>query len=174
VEIVYDILKITLPALLVMITAWLVIRHMLHNDEDRRRHELLLKTVKTITPVRFQAYERIILFLERISPESLIMRTTIPEMTAQQLHSALLSTVRSEYEHNLSQQIYMSNEAWEMVKNARGTVVRIINNVASQLPQTASGEELSRLLLEEVMDMDTEPCHTAINFVKAEIARLMT
>jgi hypothetical protein len=52
--------------------------------------------------------------------------------------------------------------------------VRIINNVASQLPQTASGEELSRLLLEEVMDMDTEPCHTAINFVKAEIARLMT
>lgn len=169
----YDILKITLPAVLVLITAWLIIRNMLRNEQNSRRQELLLQTIKTITPVKLQAYERIILFLERISPESLIMRTARPEMTAQQLHSALLSTVRSEYEHNLSQQIYMSNESWEMVKNARGTVVKIINNIASQLPQTATGEELSRLLLEEVMDMDAEPCREAINFVKAELARFM-
>jgi hypothetical protein len=172
-ETFYDILRITLPALLVMITAWLVIRHMLRDYQDGRRQDLLLQTVKTITPVKLQAYERIILLLERISPESLIMRTARPEMTAQQLHAELISNVRAEYEHNLSQQIYMSNDAWEMVKNARGTVVKLINNVASQLPKTASGEELSRLLLEEVMDMDTEPCRTAINFIKAEIARLM-
>jgi hypothetical protein len=172
-ETFFDILKITLPALLVMITAWFVIRHMLRDDRDRRRQELLLQTVKTITPVRLQAYERIILLLERISPESLIMRTARPGMTAQQLHAELISNVRAEYEHNLSQQIYMSNEAWEMVKNARGTVVKVINNVASQLPPAASGEELSRLLLEEVMDMETEPCRTAISFIKAEVARLM-
>lgn len=168
-----EILKITLPALLVMITAWLVIGHMLRDDRDRRRQELLLQTVKTITPVRLQAYERIILLLERISPESLIMRTSRPGMTAQQLHAELISNVRAEYEHNLSQQIYMSNESWEMVKNARGTVVKLINNVASQLPQAATGEELSRLLLEEVMDMDAEPCRTPISFIKAEVARLM-
>lgn len=172
-ETLYNILMITLPALLVMITAWLVIRHMLRDDQDRRRQELLLQTMKTITPVRLQAYERAVLFLERISPESLILRTVRPEMTAQQLQAALVTSIRSEYEHNLSQQIYMSNEAWEMVKNARGTIVRMINSVASQLPPTATGDELSRLLLEEVMDMDTEPCRTAINFVKAEIARLM-
>jgi hypothetical protein len=172
-ETVYEILKITLPALLVMITAWLVIRHMLQDDQDRRRQDLLLQTVKTITPVKLQAYERIVLFLERISPESLIMRTVKPEMTAQQLNSALISNVRSEYEHNLSQQIYMSNEAWEMVKNAKGTVVRIINTIATQLPPAATGEELSRLLIEEVMDMDAEPCHAALNFVKAELGRIM-
>jgi hypothetical protein len=165
-EILYEILKITLPALL-------VIRSMLRDDQDRRRQELLLQTVKTITPVKLQAYERIILFLERISPESLIMRIARPEQTAQQLHSDLISTIRSEYEHNLSQQIYMSNEAWEMVKNARGTVVKLINNVATQLPPTATGEELSRLLIEEVLDMDSEPCRAAIDFVKAELARVM-
>ncbi len=168
-----EILKILLPALLVMITAWLVIRNMLRDDQDRRRQDLLLQTVKTVTPVRLQAYERVVLFLERISPESLIMRTARPDMTAQQLHSALITNVRSEYEHNLSQQIYISNEAWELVKNARGTVVKIINGVASKLPPGAAGEELSRLLLEEVMDLDTEPCRTAINYIKSETARIM-
>jgi len=172
-ETFYDILKITLPALLVMITAWLVIRHMLQDDQDRRRQDLLLQTVKTITPVKLQAYERIVLFLERISPESLIMRTAKPDMTAMQLHSTLISNIRSEFEHNLSQQIYMSNEAWEMVKNAKGTVVRVINTIATQLPPTATGEELSRSLIEEVMDMDTEPCRAALNFVKAELGRIM-
>ncbi|MGB8357210.1 MAG: hypothetical protein WCD55_01205 [Bacteroidales bacterium] len=172
-ETFYDILKITLPALLVMITAWLVIRHMLQDDQDRRRQDLLLQTVKTITPVKLQAYERIVLFLERISPESLIMRTAKPDMTAMQLHSVLISNIRSEFEHNLSQQIYMSNEAWEMVKNAKGTVVRVINSIATQLPPTATGEELSRSLIEEVMDMDTEPCRAALNFVKAELGRIM-
>ncbi len=168
-----DIIKILIPALLVMVTAWLVIRNMLRDDQDRRRQDLLLQTVKTITPVRLQAYERVVLFLERISPESLIMRTAQPGMNAQQLHSALVTSVRSEYEHNLSQQIYMSNEAWEMVKNARGTVVRMINGVAAQLPPAATGEELSRLLIEEVMDMDTEPCRAAISYLKSELARIM-
>ena len=168
-----EILKILLPALLVMITAWLVIRNMLRDDQDRRRQDLLLQTVKTITPVKLQAYERIVLFLERITPESLIMRTAKPEMTAQQLQSVLVSNIRSEYEHNLSQQIYMSHEAWEMVKNARGTVVRLVNSVASQLPPAATGEELSRMLLEEVMEMDAEPTKTAISYIKSELARIM-
>jgi hypothetical protein len=172
-EIVYEIIKITIPALMVMITAWFVLRNMLRNDSDRKRQELLLQTVKTITPVRLQAYERIILFLERISPESLIMRNAKNSQSVQQLHSELITSVRSEYEHNLSQQIYMSNEAWEMVKNARGMVVRIINNIAAKLPPTAAGEELSRQLIEEVMEMDSEPCRAAIDFVKAELARVM-
>jgi len=168
-----EILKITIPALLVMLTAWLVIKNMLHDDQERRRQDLLLQTVKTITPVRLQAYERVVLFLERISPESLIIRTARTEMTAQQLQSALVTAVRSEYEHNLSQQIYMSSEAWEMVKNARGTIVRLINSVASQLPPTATGEELSRMLLEEVVEMDTEPTRTAIAYIKSELARII-
>lgn len=168
-----ELLKIFIPALLVMLTAWLVIRSMLHDDQERRRQDLLLQTVKTVTPVRLQAYERVVLFLERITPESLIMRTARQDMTAQQMQSALVSGVRSEYEHNLSQQIYMSNEAWEMVKNARGTVVRLVNSVAAKLPPNATGEELSRMLLEEVMEMDSEPTKTAIAYIKSELARIM-
>lgn len=168
-----EILKITLPALLVLITAYVVIRNMLKNDQDRRHQDALLQTVKTITPVKLQAYERIVLFLERISPESLIMRVAKPDQSAQQLHTLLVTGIRSEYEHNLSQQIYMSNDAWEVVKNARGNVVNLINSTASRLPSSASGEELSRLLIEEVMEMDKEPCRIAIDFLKAELARII-
>lgn len=172
-ETVYEIIKITLPALLVMITTWLVIRSMLNDERDRRRNELLLQTVKTITPVRLQAYERVILFLERISPESLIMRSANPELNSRQLHALLITTIRNEFEHNLSQQIYISNEAWEMVRSARGTVVNLINNIASGLPAGATGEELSRTIIEEVMDMESEPCKLAIDFIKAELKRIM-
>lgn len=168
-----EILKITLPALLVLITAALVIHNMLRNDQDRRRQDLLLQTTRTITPVRLQAYERVVLLLERISPESLLIRIASPGMTAHQLQSELLSSIRSEYEHNLSQQIYMSNEAWELVKSARGTIVRLINSVATQLPAGAAGEELARLLLDEMVEMESEPTRQAIAFIKSELARVM-
>jgi len=123
---VFDILKITLPALIVFLTAWLVLRFMIKNDQEKRRQELVLQNSRTIVPVKLQAYERIVLFLERISLESMLVRVSAPGMSVQQLHSALIGTIRSEFEHNLSQQIYMSPQAWEVVRNARSNMVKII------------------------------------------------
>jgi len=167
-----EILKITLPALLVLITAYLVIYNMLKDERERRHQEITMQTVKVITPVKLQAYERAVLFLERIKPESLLLRVGNSDLSARQLHSILLSTIRSEFEHNLSQQIYMSNEAWEMVKNARNTIVRIINNIANELPPAATGEELSRTLIEEMMELENDPLRLSIDFIKAEFARI--
>jgi len=127
-ETFYDILKITIPALLVMITAWLLLRSLMKNDQDKRRQELILQTSRTVTPIKLQAYERIVLFLERISLESMLVRISSPGMSASQLHSALVTTIRSEFEHNLSQQIYMSPQAWEVVRNARSSMIKIINS----------------------------------------------
>jgi len=172
-ETFFDILKITIPALLVLITAYLIISKTLSNDQDRRRQEAALQNVKLITPVKLQAYERVVLLLERISPESLVMRINKPDLSAQQLHGVLINTIRSEYEHNLSQQIYMSNEAWQMVNNARSSVVRIINSVAAEVPPTASGSELSRQIIESMIDMDSDPCRIAIDFIKTELARVI-
>lgn len=172
-ETTLEILKITLPALLVLLTAYLVISKTLKNDQDRRRQEAALQNAKIVTPVKLQAYERVVLLLERISPESLVMRVSKPDISSQQMHGLLINTIRNEYEHNLSQQIYMSNEAWQMVNNARGTVVKMINNVAAQLPPTASGAELSRQLLEEMIEMESDPCRTAIDFIKTEVGRMI-
>ena len=169
----FDILKITIPAVIVFLTAWVLLRNMIRNDQDKRRQELIMQNSRTILPIRLQAYERIVLFLERISLESLLVRTNESGMSAVQLHSALLSTIRSEFEHNLSQQVYMSQQAWEVVKNARSNTIKTINTEFEKTPQTASGLEFSKQLLERMMELDKEPTKTAIEYIKNEIARLL-
>ncbi len=141
-EILTDILKITIPALIVFFTAWILLKNMIRNDQDKRRQEIILQNAKTVTPIKLQAYERIVLFLERISMESLLLRVSMSDMSAEQLHSALLTTIRSEFEHNLSQQIYMSPQAWEVVKNARSNTIKIINSESEKIKGSASAIEL--------------------------------
>lgn len=172
-ETLSDILKITIPALLVLITALLLLRNMIRNDQDKRKQELILQNSRTVIPIKLQAYERIVLFLERISLESLLVRVSSPGMTAGQLHSALLTTIRSEFEHNLSQQIYMSPQAWEVVRNARSNTIKIINSSFEKIPQTASGMDLSKNLLETVMEMEKEPTRAAIDYIKGEVGRMI-
>jgi hypothetical protein len=168
-----EILKIVLPALLVLITAYLVLAKTITNDQDRRRQEAALQNVKIVTPIKLQAYERVVLLLERISPESLVMRVNKPDLTAQQLHGLLITTIRNEYEHNLSQQIYVSNEAWQMVTNARVSVVRLINGCAAEIPPTAYGTDLSRKIIEDAVEIEPDPCRIAIDFIKAEVGRIV-
>ncbi|MDP4223720.1 MAG: hypothetical protein Q8868_10435 [Bacteroidota bacterium] len=172
-EIVSDILKITIPALLVFLTAWILLRNMIRNDQDKRRQEIILQDSRTVTPIKLQAYERIVLFLERISMESLLVRVNTPDMSAAQLHSTLLTTIRNEFEHNLSQQIYMSPQAWEVVKNARSNTVKIINNEAETMKPDASAIDLSKQLLGRVMELEKEPTRVAIEFIKQEVSRMI-
>ena len=171
-ETVFDILKITIPALLVLLTTWLLLRNMIKNDQNKRRQELILQNNKTITPIRLQAYERVVLFLERISLESLIVRVSNPDMTATQLHTALLNTIRSEFEHNLSQQIYMSAQAWEVVRSAKSNMIKTINSEADKLTPTSTGMDLTKRLFDQLMKLDKEPTRVAIDFLKGEIARI--
>jgi hypothetical protein len=172
-EVLLDILQITVPSLLVFLTAWVLLRNMIRNDQDKRRQELILQNSRTVTPIRLQAYERVVLFLERISLESLLVRTNSPGMSAAQLHSALLNSIRSEFEHNLSQQIYMTQQAWEVVNNARSNTIKIINTEFERAPQSATGIEYSRQLLEKVMEIEKEPTKTAVEYIKNEVSRMM-
>jgi hypothetical protein len=172
-EILTDILKITIPALIVFFTAWILLKNMIRNDQDKRRQEVILQNAKTVTPIKLQAYERIVLFLERISMESLLVRVSMSDMSAGQLHSALLATIRSEFEHNLSQQIYMTPQAWEVVKNARSNTIKIINSEAEKIKGDASAMEFSKQLLTKVMELEKEPTRVAIDFIKSEVGRMI-
>lgn len=171
-EIFADILMITIPALIVFLTSYFLLKNMIRNDQDKRRQEMILQSTRTVTPIKLQAYERIVLFLERISLESMLLRVSTSGMTAAQLHSVLLSTIRSEFEHNLSQQIYMSQQAWEVARSARSNMIKIINSEAEKLPPDSTAIELSRHLLEKIMELDKEPTQAAIEFIKAEAGRM--
>lgn len=170
---IYDILLITIPSLIVFLTSFFLVRNLLRNDQEKRKQEIILQGNRTITPIRLQAYERLVLFLERISLESLLIRVHASGMTASQLHSALLTSIRNEFEHNLSQQIYVSAKAWEVVKNARSNLLKLINTEFEKLPENTSGIEFSRKLLERVMELDKEPTKVAVEFLKNEVGSLI-
>ncbi|MCD4769725.1 MAG: hypothetical protein K8R35_06110 [Bacteroidales bacterium] len=172
-EIAKEILLVTIPALLVLITTYIIIRKMVENDRDKRRSEIILQNSSTITPIRLQAYERLTLFLERISIEALIMRTNKAGLTTKELQAAILSSIRSEFDHNLSQQIYITPQAWEVLKNAKTNTIKIVNTSAEKIPPNATGSDFSKYLLEALMEIDKEPSRVAIDFLKSEVARMM-
>jgi hypothetical protein len=172
-EAVAEIVKITIPSLIVFFTAFFLLKNMIRNDQDKRRQEILLQNARTVTPIKLQAYERMVLYLERISLESLLVRVSTPEMSASELQSAMLTAIRSEFEHNLSQQIYISPQAWEVVKNARSNTIKMINNEADKVKESAPSIEFSRQLLSAIMGMDKEPTRVAIDFIKAEVAAII-
>jgi hypothetical protein len=167
-----EILKYTLPALIVFLTSYMLSRKFLEKDLKLKKIDLLFRNEQYILPIRLQAYERLALFLERISPESLLMRTNRPGMTSRQLHTELLAVIRSEFEHNLTQQIYISRESWEMIRNARSNLINIINMAAKNIEPESPSITLSRTILEEIMDKEESPTATAVDFIKKEISGL--
>ncbi|HAN00072.1 MAG TPA: hypothetical protein DCQ26_15845 [Marinilabiliales bacterium] len=167
-----DILKITIPALLVFATAWLVLYKFIGNENKNRKVQVLLDNQKVITPIRLQAYERMVLFLERISPQSLVIRTQKQNMTNLDLQNALLKNIRSEFEHNMAHQLYISDKAWEMVKTAKENVIKTINQNAIKVKPDAPAIQLSKSVLEKMMEYDTDPTQKALDYLKSEIRQL--
>ncbi len=117
-------------------------------DQKRREHELRKANATTITPVRLRAYERLMLVLERTSPSQLILQTIKPGMTNLELHQQLLHNVREEFGHNLSQQIYVSNELWTAVISARESLIQLINICSSQLQAGNNASELAERIIQ--------------------------
>ncbi len=168
----WEILKIILPALIVFITAYFLFRDMLENNQRQREFEFKVLHAEKITPVRLQAYERLTLFLERITPQSLLVRLEPFSLTVADYHQQLLRTIRQEYEHNLSQQIYVSPILWETIRGAKEQLNGIINKAADGLDPQGSGILLSKKIFESYMEEDKPPVTIALNELKKEVGRL--
>ncbi len=165
-----EILKYTLPSVVVFATAYYGIKMFLDREDKNKKFEIVANRQKIITPMRLQAYERVILFLERISPESLILRVQEAGISAKELQIMMLHNIRTEFEHNLSQQIYISNEAWEMVKMAKENMVKLVNIAATRVEAETSAMELSRVILDMFLQVENPPLVVAIEKVKKEIS----
>ena len=168
-----EIIKYTLPSLVVFFTAYFIIRSFLQNMQEKQRLDLVRDNQKIITPIRLQAYERMTLLLERLSPESLIMRTNQPGMKAKDLQSELLSSIRSEFEHNLSQQVYLSIKAWDVIKGARANLLKLINTAADHVGPNADALALSKAILEAEMEMERSPTRIALDYIKKELEQFL-
>ena len=168
-EVFLEILKYTFPALLMLLLTYLILSNFVDNEEKRRVYQIKKTNQKNALPIPLQAFEPLSLFLERITPSSLLVRHSSANLTVKQYQQVLLKAIRDEFEYNLSQQIYVSDEAWRMVVTAKSATVSIINNIAGKLPDNLPGVELSKKVLEETMEMNQFPTRAAINFLKQEI-----
>ncbi|MFI5135644.1 MAG: hypothetical protein ACHQD9_07305, partial [Chitinophagales bacterium] len=104
---VLDILKYVVPSIITFLTAYVVLKLFLGGEKDRKELEVRAAHYKDALPIRLGAYERLTLLLERITPTNLLQRVNKPGMTSLDLQKALISNIRMEFEHNLSQQIYV-------------------------------------------------------------------
>lgn len=166
-----ELLKIIIPALIVFLTSFYLLKNFLDNETRKKMMELKSANKELLTPIRLQAYERVVLFLERISPNSLVMRVNRPTLSSKQLHIELVAAVRAEFEHNLSQQIYMSTGAWDMVKNAKEEITKLINLVAMKVPENTPGGELAQLIVDSASKLNKLPTTLAIEYIKKEIGQ---
>ena len=167
-----EILKYTLPALIVFVTAYLLIRVNLQNEEKRRRYEMSRDKKESILPLRLQAYERLILFLERISPEALVTRVSRQDLNVSQTFNELVSAIRTEFEHNLVQQTYISSQAWDMVKIAKNNMIKLVTESAKELKPANNGMLLNRQIIENSNEMNGSPVLPAIEYLKKEVREL--
>jgi len=162
---------IILGIVYVMMNGFLeAMKKMFMEEFRRRKDETKSLNHATIAPMRIQAYERMILFLERISPSNLVMRVHHSGITAHELHAELIKTIRSEYEHNLSQQVYLSIGAWEMIKTAKEETAKIINISAEKTPASASGLDFGQNVISISSQLKKLPTEVAIEYLKKEFA----
>lgn len=166
-----ELLKYIVPSLVVLATAYFLLKMFLDKETEKTQIQMRLDLQKVTIPVRMQAYERLVLLLERIEPAGLLVRNNMPGLTATQFQSALIQAVRSEFDHNLSQQLYVSTKAWELVRNAREETIKRINTAAMKLNSEATSTDLASLILINDMDSDQSPVKAALDLLKSE-ARL--
>lgn len=166
------VIQITLPAAIVLYGVYLIIKTFLQKEFEKRAIEIQLKNKELILPTRLQAYERVCLLLERIAPANLVPRVNTPEFNSGFLHARLLSEIRDELNHNLSQQVYMSDQAWELTKHAVQEVTTIINHSAKNIDPEAKGIELVKAIFDQMVSRDEDAIATALTFVKNEIRKI--
>ena len=171
-NIVLEVLLVLVTGAAVFLTAYFLLKMFFQNESKKREFEHKTQNLKLVLPIRLQAYERIVMFLERISPNSLAIRLQVPGMEALQLQKEMLSLIRAEFEHNVSQQIYMSKEAWDIACSAKENVVKIINLSAQNVAPNAPAMQLSQLMMDAWSKINPTPTHTAIVFIKSEIKQL--
>ncbi len=158
------------PAIITGGIAYLFFKKHTKNEEGRRRYLIQKEAQKTALPLRLQAYERMALFLERINPSSLLLRVSPINNDKQQYQQLLVANIEQEFEHNLSQQIYISDECWNVIKTAKSTTIQIIRSTADKT-EIEDADKLREIILTSLLEK-ASPSDTGMAFIKNEVGEL--
>ncbi|HMC00281.1 MAG TPA: hypothetical protein VKN14_04490 [Flavobacteriaceae bacterium] len=170
IEKILEMFLYAVPALITGMIAYYFFKEHTKNEDGRRRY-LLHKDMKvTAMPMRLQAYERMTLFLERITPSKLLIRIAPSSSNKEDYERLLISSIEQEFEHNLSQQIYLSDECWNIITAAKNATIQLIRK-ASLLQKTKTANKLREVILQEMLEKRA-PSDAALSFIKKEVSEL--
>lgn len=172
-DVLLEILKYILPAVIVFIGVYFILQNFFENEQQKLDRLARKDTTKQLIPIRLQASERIVLYLERIHLSNLVMRMPHnKETSAKELQKKMLATIRQEYEHNMVQQLYIPSNTWKMVIVAKEESIKVINTCAEKLAKDATAMDLSQFILKVMSQSKHSPTEVAIEAVKREVRYL--
>ena len=173
-SILLEICKYVLPSLVVFFLSQR--QYKLFFEAEHRNRMLTFKKEqsKTLLPIQLQAYERCILLLERVSLDQLVVRVFRPELTVNQLKQALVQELQAEFNHNVSQQLYISAQSWELIQQIKQELLGLINITARELDADGSGFDLSKNIIEKVSTLSEDPTIRGLKFLKKEFELIYT
>lgn len=167
-EIFLEIVKYIIPALITFLVCYTMLKQFFDNEQQKRLVEMKATNSRTMEPLRLQAYERLILLMERLSPENLVLRVHKPGISATQLKVDLINEINTEFNHNISQQLFVSVQCWQVIRTVKEEMVNIINTAYADLGNNAVGLDLSKTIFETIIKMEEVPTHKALIFLKKE------
>ncbi len=168
-----EVLKYILPSLVVLLASWLATEKQMKNEDARRNFELRKQSQKVVSAVRLQAYERFTLYLERLDPSRMLLRLDLNGINCRQLQQQLLQIVRNEFDHNLSQQIYIGDEVWASIVFAKEEMLRFVNTCAQQFAASDDAMPMAKLLVTSYSMNGETPTQRALAMLKEEVRTIM-
>ncbi len=167
-----ELLKYIIPALLVLIVTYLLLHRFFKNENERRSLELKKANLQIVTPTRLRAYERLTLLLERINPNNMLVNKIENTVDYLDFQATILSDIRREFEHNASQQIYVSESLWEDIEEARENLVQLVNAAASQCKLGDPATKLAAIVIEVYNTPEETALDAALRALKDEAKQL--
>ena len=167
---IFEVVKYILPSIVVAAVSMYFLKAFFEEQKIKRYHEEKMSTKKESLPIRLQAYERLSLLLERITLVSLARRVPANINSTELYKHVLIKQVNDEYDHNVSQQIYVTPTLWKLINTAKNATIVIINQTHSNLEEGASINDFMNLLISADSNEDN-PIKLAMGFLKEEISK---
>jgi hypothetical protein len=168
-----DVIKFTLAGVGVVYVAFYLFKPYLDKAESLQLMELKKVISSQTLPLRLQAYERIVLFVERVNPANMLIRLSGAGVSAAEMHAVVVSEIRNEYQHNISQQIYVSDRAWTIVKRVKDDTLSVVTNAVKGLPEEATSLDLSKTILAHLSHLADNPYDIALKIIREDMEGLL-
>ena len=167
---IIELLAYTLPSLITGGVAYYLFQAYFNDQQNTRKWLLQKEAKKDALPLRLQAYERMTLFLERISLNKLLVRISPISQDRNDYENYVIAQIEQEFEHNLTQQIYISDQCWIVISTAKNATIQTIRK-ANMSEKITSADKLREVILSDSME-NQSPISLALTFIKSEVSEL--